>query len=346
MKKSFDLAVFVGRFQPYHFGHQAVVQRALQEAAHVLLLIGSARRPRSVRDPWTAEERADFIRCTLTPEERERVTCLPLMDAVYNDTNWTEVVQASVHATLKLRGLTTEEAKVALIGHRKDNSSYYLRLFPQWASIDVASEKVLDATTVRRHLFAGEIDEACKLVPEATGAALRAFAASQAYQELRDESAFVKAYQKSWEAAPYTPVFVTVDAVVTQSGHVILVKRGARPGKGQWALPGGFVGDDERLFDACVRELREETKLKVPVPVLTGSLAGSHVFDDPHRSSRGRTITHAFHIALRPEPELPKIKGSDDAEHAMWVPIAEIEPERMFEDHYFILRHFTGRDAR
>lgn len=345
MKKQFDLAVFVGRFQPYHFGHQAVVTRALAEATHVLLLIGSARRPRSVRDPWTAEERADFIRCTLTPEERERVTCLPLMDAVYNDTNWTEVVQASVHATLKLRGLATDEAKVALIGHKKDNSSYYLRLFPQWASIDVASETMLDATTVRKHLFAGEIDEACRLVPSPTAGALRTFAQGSAFKELRDEMAFVDAYKRAWEVAPYAPVFVTVDAVVTQSGHVILVKRGARPGKGQWALPGGFVNQDERLFDACLRELREETKLKVPVPVLAGSLAGSHVFDDPHRSSRGRTITHAFHIALRPEPELPKIKGSDDATHAGWVPIADIEPERMFEDHYFILRHFLGRGA-
>ena len=345
MKRQFDLAVFVGRFQPYHYGHEAVVRRALAEAAHVLILVGSARRPRSVRDPWTAEERADFIRCTLTAEERERVTCLPLMDAVYNDTSWTEVVQASVHATLKLRGHSTDDAKVALIGHKKDNSSYYLRLFPQWSSIDVESEQKLDATTIRKHLFSGEVEEACKLVPEKTAAALRAFANASAFQELRDEAAFVQAYKKSWDAAPYAPVFVTVDAVVTQSGHVILVKRGARPGKGQWALPGGFVNHDERLFDACLRELREETKLKVPAPVLAGSLAGSHVFDDPHRSSRGRTITHAFHIALRAEPELPKIKGGDDAHSAVWVPIADIEPERMFEDHYFILRHFLGRGA-
>lgn len=345
MKRQYDLAVFVGRFQPYHHGHEAVVRRALEEASHLLILVGSARRPRSVRDPWTAEERSDFIRCTLSPEERERVTCLPLMDAVYNDTSWTEVVQASVHATLKLRGYAPDEAKVALIGHKKDHSSYYLRLFPQWASVDVGSERMLDATTVRKHLFAGEIDAACALVPAQTAQALRAFASSSAFQELCDESAFVQAYKKSWEAAPYAPVFVTVDAVVTQSGHVILVKRGARPGKGQWALPGGFVNANERLFDACLRELREETKLKVPLPVLTGSLAGSHVFDDPHRSSRGRTITHAFHIALRAEPELPKIKGGDDAQNAVWVPIADIEPERMFEDHYFILRHFLGRGA-
>jgi bifunctional NMN adenylyltransferase/nudix hydrolase len=137
-------------------------------------------------------------------------------------------------------------------------------------------------------------------------------------------------------------VFVTVDAVVIQSGHILLVKRRARPGKGLAALAGGFIRQYERLQDACIRELREETKLKIPDPVLRGCIKRQHTFDDPHRSSRGRTITHAFLIELPAAENLPKVKGGDDAEKAFWLPLADMNPEKMFEDHYFIVRHLLG----
>ena len=90
------------------------------------------------------------------------------------------------------------------------------------------------------------------------------------------------------------------------------------------------------------RELREETRLKVPEPVLKGSIRKQKVFDDPHRSARGRTITHAFYIELSPNSELPRVKGSDDAKYAVWLPLAELDPATLFEDHYFIIQEMTG----
>ncbi|MDD1607646.1 MAG: NUDIX domain-containing protein, partial [Methylococcaceae bacterium] len=116
----------------------------------------------------------------------------------------------------------------------------------------------------------------------------------------------------------------------------------ARPGKGLAALPGGFISQYERLQDGCIRELREETKLKIPDPVLRGCIKRQHTFDDPHRSARGRTITHAFLIELPAAEDLPKVKGADDAEKAFWLPLADMKPEKMFEDHYFIIRHLLG----
>jgi bifunctional NMN adenylyltransferase/nudix hydrolase len=80
----------------------------------------------------------------------------------------------------------------------------------------------------------------------------------------------IEKYKESWKAAPFPPTFVTVDAVVVQSGHVLLVKRKAMPGAGLWALPGGFLNQEETLLDGAIRELKEETKIKVPVPVLKG----------------------------------------------------------------------------
>jgi bifunctional NMN adenylyltransferase/nudix hydrolase len=121
-----------------------------------------------------------------------------------------------------------------------------------------------------------------------------------------------------------------------------MVERKARPGKGLLALPGGFVDGSEKLMDACLRELREETRLKIPAAVLKGSIKNDQVFDDPHRSARGRTITHAFYIELAPNKQLPKVKGGDDAKHAMWVPLADLDPTTIFEDHYFIIKELTG----
>jgi bifunctional NMN adenylyltransferase/nudix hydrolase len=151
----------------------------------------------------------------------------------------------------------------------------------------------------------------------------------------------VKKYKEAWKAAPFPPTFMTVDAVVVQSGHILLVKRGDMPGKGLWALPGGFLNQEETMLDGAIRELKEETKIKVPVPVLKGSIKESKTFDAPNRSSRGRTITQAFLIDLG-VGELPKVKGSDDAEKAFWVPFNQVKQEKMFEDHHAIIDYFLN----
>ena len=99
----------------------------------------------------------------------------------------------------------------------------------------------------------------------------------------------------------------------------------------------------ERIKDAVIRELREETGIKVPDPVLRGSIVAQDVFDDPNRSSRGRTITHAFLIKLKDEPVLPKIKGMDDADKAKWVALNQVKRDMMFEDHYAIIHNMISR---
>jgi len=108
-----------------------------------------------------------------------------------------------------------------------------------------------------------------------------------------------------------------------------------------WALPGGFLNQEETMLDGCIRELKEETKIKLPVPVLKGSIKESKTFDAPNRSARGRTITQAFFIDLG-VGELPKVKGSDDAAKAFWVPFNKVKQEKMFEDHFHIIDNFIN----
>lgn len=327
----FDYLVYIGRFQPFHLGHQAVVRKALEQGKHLIILVGSANVPRSIRNPFTYSERVDFILGECSELETSRITCLPLEDIVYNDTLWVQRVQEAVSS------VTPTGASVGLIGHNKDSSSYYLSLFPTWGNVNVDNVNGIDGTDIRQKYLL-ETNTYEHDVPFGVRTKMGLFKPSADYKLLREEATFIRDYKERWSVAPYTPTFVTVDAVVIQSGHVLLIERKHSPGKGLWALPGGFIGQKETLFDACVRELREETRLKVPEPVIRGSLKATKTYDDPNRSERGRTITTAFRFDLKNDVNgLPKVKGSDDAKDAFWVPLSEVDPSKMYEDHYSIL---------
>jgi bifunctional NMN adenylyltransferase/nudix hydrolase len=351
---SYDLLVFIGRFQPFHLGHLAVIRRGLAEAKHLLVLAGSADRPRSIRDPFTAEERARLIRLGLSGDDAQRTTVAPLADAMYNDPIWIRNVHRAVFDCIArvYPGRDESGLKIGLVGHSKDHSSYYLRLFPTWGAVDALNHEGISATELRALYFSqpfetGQVPEAADAilagrVPAPVLAWLHEFARTPAYAELKAEQAFVDRYQSQFAGLKYPVQHHTADAVVIQSGHILLVRRGARPGLGQLALPGGFIRPQETALDAAIRELREETRLKVPEPVLRGSLSGKDLFDDPHRSTRGRTFTTAFRFDLRADTELPRVKGGDDARDAFWLPLARLRCDEMFEDHYYIVQKMVG----
>lgn len=123
---------------------------------------------------------------------------------------------------------------------------------------------------------------------------------------------------------------VTADCIVMTNEplpKVLLIQRGADPFKGAWAFPGGFMNMDETTEDCAIRELEEETGLKVTAVDQIG--AYSKVDRDP----RGRTITVAY-LAIIDSPE--KVIGQDDAAKAEWFPITEL-PHLAF-DHYDIMQ--------
>lgn len=335
--RHYKYLVFIGRFQPFHMGHKAVVDEALKRAENVIMLIGSANMPRSLRNPFTVEERTQMIKGAYSADDAARIHCVGLDDALYNDTRWLQYVQASIKTVT--HNLSED---IALIGHSKDSSSYYLSLFPTWESISVPNYKNLSATPIREGYLMGATPIGDR-TPTSTRQVMEALKKTEDYQHLHEEAWFIDDYMKQWRDTPYPPTFMTADALVVQSGHILLVERRSMPGRGLWALPGGFVDQKETLLDACIRELCEETKLKVSAAVLYGSRHSQHTFDDPYRSSRGRTITQVFYFKLKNDPKgLPTVKGEDDAAKAFWLPLAELDPKKMFEDHYAIITKMVG----
>ena len=338
MSKKYDTLVLIGRFQPIHNAHLEIIKRATALCDQLVIVTGSANQPRTYKNPFTSTEREYMIKAAAGGLSM-RIAIEANPDTIYNDQAWAVRVQALVAKHTK------GGERVGIIGHKKDDSSFYLDMFPQWAFEDVELIEFLSAVNIRDLYFKRDVNMSFikGVVPESTFDFLRAFRAEPAYEQIIREREFVVNYKKQYASLPYPPIFSTADAVVIQSGHILLIKRRAEPGKGLWALPGGYVNanTDKSVEDAAIRELREETMIKVPAPVLRGSIVRSKVFDAIDRSPRGRIITHAFHIQL-PDGDLPKVKGSDDAEKARWVPIAEVKSEECFEDHYEIIQHFLG----
>lgn len=123
---------------------------------------------------------------------------------------------------------------------------------------------------------------------------------------------------------------VTADCVVftkEDTPKVLLIQRGDDPFKGCWAFPGGFMNMDETTEQCAIRELEEETGLKVEHIQQIG--AYSKVDRDP----RGRTVTVAY-LAIVDSPEV--LEGQDDAAQAEWWSLSSLPP--LAFDHNDILK--------
>jgi bifunctional NMN adenylyltransferase/nudix hydrolase len=281
--------------------------------------------------------------------DKQRLSFVPIRDFTYNDQKWAMEVQNAVDASIECMNSDPDTSSICLVGNNKDDTSYYLDMFPQWdllhtPMVTIADNRVLSATEIRKIIFEHEtnksIKEVAPYVHENVLKYLQDFITTTEFSNLALEHGYIKNYKKSWEKAPYPVTFVCVDAVVIQSGHVLLIQRRSAPGKGLWAFAGGFLDQNETIENAVIRE---ETKIKVPDPVLRGCIKAVKCFDAPDRSARGRTLSHAYLIKLPEGGTLPRIKGSDDAAKAKWVPLSEVKSENMFEDHWDCLQYFLGR---
>lgn len=343
----YDVAVYIGRFQPFHNGHLALLQHALQLASMCVVVIGSAFQARTPKNPFTWQERAEMIRAALPEADRLRVAFLPMRD-YYDETRWLAAVRRQVDALLDERGMASP--RIALVGHLKDPTSEYLRSFSGWQFKSMDRTSDADATALRDVYFGhagASLDAALGALvsqaPASTLAFMRAWAELPFFGQLVVEWEMLRAYKGSWSAAPYPPVFVTVDAIVKCADRVLLIRRGQAPGKGLLAAPGGFIELRETTYQSALRELKEETHLSLLESSMRQALKAVAVFDHPDRSQRGRTITHAHFFDLG-ERALPEVRADDDAAAVEWVAIDQllVLEDQFLDDHFHMLDHFLG----
>lgn len=349
MENKHDALVCIMRAQPFHLGHKAVIDRALEMAKEVVVVVGSSFQARSTKNPFTFEERKAMIKAVF-PQDAVKV--VPVMDYPYDDNAWVSAVQNAVNGALSSTWSDFPK-KIGLIGHSKDSSSYYLKIFPQWRNhVEVENVDNINATDIRNKIldYKGTSTYLYSMMPDEAVNVLENLVYADEYGSMRDifdelvvEYKLIKEYREKSQMKGFNfpSVFVTTDAVLTQSGHILLIKRGGFPFKDCWALPGGYLAQGQFITDNMIKELREETCIKVPEKVLRGSIKDVQIFDHPDRDPRGRTITHGFHIDFGfPNEKLPRVKGSDDAVHAEWVPLGELKREMFAFDHWHIIQRF------
>lgn len=353
----YDIIVFIGRFQPFHRGHLHTINEALKQAHNVIVCLGSSHSPRTVKNPFSAEERIQMISTSLNPEDATRVYYARIIDYKYNENQWIAGVQSVVDKLAQSIGIPNP--KIGIIGPKKDESTYYLNHFKNWEYVETSlfsdgleDNMSLSATKLRELLFSGYGKFIHSVLPQGSINFIEAFRKTDDFKQLKEEYEFLVNYEKQYEGYPYSVNFLTVDSVVIQSGHILLVQRRESPGRGLWACAGGHVGPNEDLLTAAIRELKEETNIKVPEKVLRGSVYHVQNFDHPDRSLRGRvvgknarTLTVAHGFKLSDSEELPKVKASSDAAKVWWFPINQFMEmrDKMMEDHFDICYHMIQR---
>ncbi len=292
--------VYIGRFEPPHQAHLLVMLEALERVQTLIVVIGSARSARTTKNPWTAHERQDVIEAMLAEAgaDPQRLRFVHVRDFLYDEAHWLADVRAGVEAH------TGGSRDVALVGHIKDESSYYLRSFPDWEFLPTHVVSPLNATDVRRAYFEDRLSDVRGMVPPAVHAFLEGFQRTPEYAELQAEFLALRS-----AVAPAPATRLTVGAVVSGAGQLLAVRRAERPGRGLLTLPG-----DE---------------------------PAQAIFDAPGRSQRGRIVAYVFHFALGEDALTAQPAGNAAA--WLPLSEALEHPEGWFEDEAEIVAHFLAK---
>ncbi len=348
MKEKIKVAIYIGRFAPLHNGHIEVIKHCNKNYDKTIVLIGSKNKRRTTKNPFPVNE----IKKWICDNSDENTITLAINDYLYSDNKWIAQIEDLVHSLFN-----KNEYDYYITGHEKDASSYYLKIFPTWkVNLLPEFDNGISATYIRNNYFVDDqIFSVTKnkcikpYVSEKVLEDLIEFRKTQAFRDLMEERIYFDNEDKKFENYPYkdTLKFNCSDAVVVCDGNVLLIERDRAPGKGTWALPGGFVNKTETYEQCAIRELFEETCLKVPEKVIKGSLKRSKIFDNPNRNVGIPRITNAFYFEIQPDykngfPKLPKIKGADDASSAKWISLAEVRHMILFDDHSDIIDYFVN----
>lgn len=182
MNKKYDIMVYIGRFQPFtKEGHTNIVNKALQMSSKVVICIGSVNKERSIKNPFTYYERCNIIKSSM--ENNDNILFRPIPD-FSSDKEWIENIKFQVEDVCVTLGINPLDAKIALIGMDKDESSYYLEYFNFWDYIEYKKpENIVSATDVRDILFSDnfDIEKLKNLVHNSTIEFLKTFKNSMYY---------------------------------------------------------------------------------------------------------------------------------------------------------------------
>ena len=367
------LSVLIGRMQPPHLGHIKLIEHMLKNSDNVLVLLGSSLRSRDTKNPFRWQDRAlwaaAFLADRMDPGllyrdwtrreekfiqfsfgEKKTLTFTPLKDYPYANTRWQYQVQKIVEDHADRYNLD----EIDLYGNYKDGSSWYLSLFPRWNRVECPFFKIdnrmLSASDIRDQILRNTAnpEDFSDLIGSKAVAGMSRWRSSKEGQRLQEEAVWIDNFKKPYADLPYGIIFQTADNVITWRGLVLLGQRRGNPGRGLWALPGGYVNQYEWIAKGAFRELGEEARTRVYLHGRNGRrrlkfdeswMIGSKTYDYPGRSQRGRVITTRYHWQIPDHLDVIH-EAADDLQRTQFFPIHDVLDKmdyELFEDHQQII---------
>ncbi len=300
--------IFIGRFQPFHVGHECVVRQMerAEDLDELVIGIGTSQISKTAYNPFTAEEREEMIKRSLgTLRKPYHIVKIP---DINDYPRWVSHVISLTHEF----EFQVVYAGNTIVKKLFEDKGYEVRAATQ--------ERMVSATEIRQLMVTGGNWK--DYVPEGVAQVISEI---DGVKRLRDIS------------GKYMNPAVTVDIVISYKDQgIVLIRRKNEPYKDFWALPGGFLdAANESAAMAAAREANEETGLDIKIWELT--LLG--IYSNPGRDPRGPTVSVAYYTHVN-EGE---IKAGDDASGAK---VFKNIPQNMAFDHRQILNDYfkiTGR---
>lgn len=318
--KKFEKGYIIGTFQPLHKGQEYLIQEALKQCEHLTILVGSSNIGISLKNPFTFEQRKEMLESVYP--DREKISIFPLNDS--REIEWIDYIKIYT-------------ADGVIFGREKTGSTYYQNNFSNYIEIEKNSENVqldyIDAEDIREAIYTHkEMEDFVNLETYLSWNIHKYIYENLDFNYFKELYTYVQKH-KTNKILNSTNAFVLCS--INQQAYVLLIQRKSVIGRGQWALPGGYLEPNELIFDATLRELYEETNLSKELTYITGE---TYIVDKVDRSDLGRVITFATAFNLGPVETLPEVKAGDDAEIAKWVLLSDIWQgnQKLFSDHSII----------
>lgn len=352
-----DLGVYISSFQPLTNLDLRVIIELSQHCNHMLVLISSSDRPRSVRAPFSLEQRISMVRALELPGHIG-ITIGTIGDKPGHNGPWTEELETIVNGVLELEShmqgdVSKPLRSVAIATHVYDSPIYKLvRQSWERPCIDTARTAFLEVASTQ--LLRGELLRGMPVdradYPKGIGRLIDQWVETDPlFPELIEDYEEIQRLQKKYGIGPFN----AVDVIVKKGSKVLTIRRGGRPCRGAIAFPGGLIDPGETPLEAAQRELGEETDIgKVllglpvgePVPFTpTREVERNEQYRDPRYDFMKTT---AFLWELPDDGNYPVISGHDDAaaeedgkpRSTDWRDISALTPDVMWADSGYFLQ--------
>lgn len=209
-----QVAVVIGRFQPFHNGHKEMIKKALERSDLAIVVIGSASCAPDIKNPWSVHDRVAMLSNIVGEVPNScQLRWVSVLDHPYDNNQWLKELK------IKVKKLLEEGDVVTLIGHDKDESTHYLKWFKDWLFLDVGKhEGSINATTIRKSIF--EESMIPQQLPEGVKKYLsNNWMGSKEHQRLIKE--YVYAMKENARMEKERVILTCADAVVTRPGQVL-----------------------------------------------------------------------------------------------------------------------------